>query len=687
MYAKTMIDNGTIATICRQCGMLCGINALIEEGQIVKITGLKVHPQNEGRLCPKGVAAIDTIYHPERLLKPLKKIDDGSFIEIPLDQAMEEIAERLVDIKDRYGVRSIGCWQGDALGFAQQEMYPRRFLHAFGSPNFFSVNSLCFVSRYAAYRLTQGYWNPSPDFRNARCIVLWGTNPPVSHFTFIGPINEARRRGAKLIVIDPLRTEIARKADLHLRPLPGTDGLLVWGLIRYLVENELYDQEFVTEHSVGYEEAASYASGFTPQFVAEKTGLEEQDILACGEMIAQARPQVANYVGVSLEHQDNGLNTVRAIASLGGLCGALDRKGGDPWPEALGERSLPLYEEIPLMDQQPIGADVYPVLYDVYKECHSMTAINTMLTGEPYPLRGLIVVGGNPVNSNPNAEKVARAFSSLDLLVVRELFLTETAKLADYILPAASFIERSELHIYSHYQWVSLSRRVLQFPGVVDEYSFWRDLAHRLGFGEKYFPWETEEDVNRWLLEPTRISVEQLDQVPEGLRYKPIRYEKLKERPLPTSSGKFEFTSCYLEELGYPALPIYEEPYYLRNRSDEFPFLLITGVRKRVFLTSRYRNIPSLRKSHPQAEIDIHPADAASLEIQDGQQVQVTSKIGSIKLQANILDDEQILPGLVQITHGWEYESNVNRLTFDEVTDPISGFPLITSIPVRLERL
>jgi anaerobic selenocysteine-containing dehydrogenase len=156
---------------------------------------------------------------------------------------------------------------------------------------------------------------------------------------------------------------------------------------------------------------------------------------------------------------------------------------------------------------------------------------------------------------------------------------------------------------------------------------------------------------------------------------------------LPTSSGKFEFTSRYLEELGYPALPIYEEPYYLRNRSDEFPFLLITGVRKRVFLTSRYRNIPSLRKSHPQAEIDIHPADAASLEIQDGQQVQVTSKIGSIKLQANILDDEQILPGLVQITHGWEYESNVNRLTFDEVTDPISGFPLITSIPVRLERL
>lgn len=687
MSAKTIIENGSIATICRQCDMRCGINALVEKGRITKITGLKIHPQNEGRLCPKGVAAIDTVYHPERLLRPLKKTSDGSFVEIPLEQAMQEITDKLTAIKDRYGARSIGCWQGDGLGFAQQEMYPRRFLHALGSPNFFSVNSLCFVSRYIAYRLVQGYWNPCPDFRNARCIVLWGTNPPVSHFTFVGPINEARRRGAKLIVIDPLRTEIARKADLHLRPLPGTDGLLAWGLFCYLVENGHYDQEFVADHTVGFEEAASYARDFTPQLVAERTGIKEEDILECGEMIAHAQPQAVNYVGVSLEHQDNGLNTVRAIACLGGLYGSLDREGGDLWPESLGGRNLPLYEEIPLMDQQPIGAEEYPVLYDHYKECHSMTAIDTMLTGEPYPLRGLIVVGGNPVNSNPNAEKVARAFLNLDTLVVRELFLTETAKLADYVLPAASFIERSELHIYSHYQWVSLSQRVMQIPGVVDEYSFWRDLAHRLGFGEKYFPWETEDEVNRWLLEPTGISVEQLEKAPEGLRYKPVRYEKHREQSLATSSGKFEFTSRYLEELGHPALPIYELPYHLRNRSEEFPFLLISGVRKRGFVTSRYRNIPRLIRNNPQAEIDIHSADAARLGIQDKQRVRVASKVGSITLQANILDEEQILPGMVQITHGWEYENNVNRLTFDEVTDPISGFPQITSVPVRLERV
>ncbi len=687
MQSRTVVQDGSVGTICRQCDMRCGIYALVENGRIVKITGMKAHPQNNGRLCPKGVVAPEIVYHPERLLKPLKKTKHGAFVEIPLDQAMEEIAERLVAIRERYGARSIACYHGEALGFAQQEMYPRRFLHAFGSPNFLSVNSVCFVSRYVAYLLVQGYWNPCPDFRNARCIILWGTNPPVSHFTFMDAINEAKRRGAKLIVVDPLYPEIARKADLHLRPLPGTDGALAWGLIRYLLEGGHYDQEFVAQHSVGFEDAAAYAQDFTLESVAEKTGLEERDIQECAKMVAQGLPQLVNYVGVPLEHQENGVNTIRTIACLGGLCGALDRPGGDTWPEALGVRDLTLYQELPLSDQQPIGAEAFPVLYDLYKDCHSMTAINTMLDGEPYPLRGLIVAGGNPVNTNPNAAKVARAFAGLDLLVVRELFMTETAEVADYVLPAASFLERSELHTYPHHQWVSLSRSVMQIPEVVDEYAFWRDLAYRLGFGDQYFPWDTEDDVNRWLLEPTGITVEQLEQAPEGLRYKPFRYGKHKQQPLPTPTGKFEFTSRYLENLGYPALPEYQEPYHLRNRSEDFPLLLISGVRKRVFLHSRYRNVPRFRRIHPHAEIDLHPADAVVLGIEDGQTVRVVSEIGAIDLPARISKDEEMLPGLVQITHGWEREGNVNRLTFDDVNDPISGFPLITSVPVRLEKL
>ena len=686
MYGETVIRNGSIPTICRQCDMRCGIRVAVKEGRITGISGLKAHPQNRGRLCPKGPAAIDTVYHPERLLTPLKKDRSGALREISMEQAMEEISEKLGAIAEIHGKRSIAAWHGEALGFAQQEMYPRRFLHSLGSPNFLSVNSLCYVSRYIAYRLVQGYWNACPDFQAARCILLWGTNPPLSHFTFMGPINEARRSGVKLIVIDPRITEIAASADLHLRPLPGTDGALAWALMNGLIQKGAYDREFVSRFSVGFEEAAQYAAGFTAETASGITGIPTERIEECGRLLAAAGARSVNYVGVSLEHQENGVNTVRAIACLGGLLGAVDREGGDPWPEPLGERSLTLYDRLPLLEQQPVGAAEYPVLYDLYKECNTMKAVDAMLGEGAYPLRALIVSGGNPANTNPNSGKVAEAFAALELLVVRDLFLSETARLADYVLPAASFLERSELHIYPHYQWVSLSRRILQIPGVLDEYAFWHDLAGRLGLAEEFFPWRCEEQVNRWLLEPTGLSAEQLEDRPEGLQYGAFRTEKYRRQPLNTPSGKFEFSSAYLRDLGYPALPVYEAPYFIRNRRAQYPFLLISGARKRVYLHSRYRNIPRFRRLHPNGEVELHPADAVELGIRQGDRVRVSSEIASIVLAAKILPGEAILRGLIQITHGWEGEANVNRITFDRITDPISGFPLLTSVPVRVER-
>jgi anaerobic selenocysteine-containing dehydrogenase len=371
---------------------------------------------------------------------------------------------------------------------------------------------------------------------------------------------------------------------------------------------------------------------------------------------------------------------------LGGLCGAVDVKGGDTWPEGLGERELALYDEIPLIEQQPIGSDRYPVLYDLNKECNTPMAIDYMLGRGNYPLRALIMAGANPVNTNPNAAKVAEAFATLDLLVVRELFMTETAELAHYVLPAATFLERSELHVYPHIQWVSLSRKVLHLPGIIDEYSFWRQLAQRLGFGEGYFSWPTEDEVNRWLLEPTGITLDELNEHPEGLRYKPISYKKYMNRPFETLSGKFEFSSTYLRERGYADIPVYVEPYYKRHDSESYPYILITGARKRVFQHSRYRNIPRFRQMHPHAEIEVHPEDAEMLQISDGDMVRVTSEVGSIVIAAKIVSIGEILPGVVQITNGWWKESNVNRLTIDSITDPISGFPLMSSVPVQLER-
>ena len=684
MNAKTVIRNGVVQTLCRQCEQHCGINVHIESSRLNKISGFKPHPINKGWTCPKGRAAIDIVYHPDRLIKPLKKISNGDFIEIPLSQALDEIADKLQELRDKYGARSIAVWTGEALGFLQQEQYARRFIHAFGSPNFFSSGSVCFTSQYAAYCLVQGYFTYPPDFENAHLIILWGSNPVISEHPFMISIDKARKAGAKLIVIDPRHTETAQKADLFLQIRPGTDGALAWGLVRYLIKADKYDHNFVDNYSTGFDQFSEYAKKFTPEYVQKQTGISTNLFIKIARLLVESIPRIASYTSIALEHQVNGLNTIRTIACLAGLCGAVDIKGGEPWVKTLATRTLALYDEIPLQDQRPIGAKEFPVIYQFDKQCHSLTGMDYMLGKGEYPLRGLIIAGANPVLTNPNANKVVKAFSNLDLLVSRELFLTETAKLAHYILPAATFLERTELYYHQAYQLATLTNKVLEIPGVQDEYSFWHDLAYRLGIGQRYFPWKNEEEVNRWILEPTNITIEELKSHPEGYVFDTFEYNKYQTKPFPTPTGKFEFSSQYLGELGLSELPQYCTPAE-NNLNKEFPFILITGARKYLYLHSRYRNIKRFRKAIPNAEVEINPIDAKRLGIKDKECVRIISKTGSILIDAKVMDKNAILSGVLQITHGWD-EANVNILTDDYEIDPISGFPNMKNVPVRIEK-
>jgi anaerobic selenocysteine-containing dehydrogenase len=288
--------------------------------------------------------------------------------------------------------------------------------------------------------------------------------------------------------------------------------------------------------------------------------------------------------------------------------------------------------------------------------------------------------------TNPNTRKVEKALANLDLLVVNDLFLTPTARLAHYVLPAASFLERSELHFYPKHQMVNLTQKVAEINGIKDDYLLWHDLAHRLGFGEKFFPWENEEDVIRWILEPSGISLEALRKHPEGLVYKPVRYKKYKTRPLPTPSGKIEFASPYLEKFGLSEIPEYIPPYHMRHKNKDYPFLLTTGARKSLFYHSRHQNIARFRTVHPTAEVEIHPDDAAALGISDKETVRIVSEKGSLEIPARIVNRTELRRGVIEIYHGWE-EWRVNFVTFDDINDPISGFPLLKGVPVRIERI
>ncbi len=687
MRSKTVIDNGTIPTLCRQCAQHCGVYAHVENGLVTRISGNRSHPENLGMVCPKGRAAAQWVYHPDRLKGCLKRSKDGHFKPIAYDQALDEIAGRILKIKERAGARAMSTWTGEAIGFLQQEAYARRFIHAFGSPNFFTADSVCFALRLMAYKTCQGYWSYPPDFEKADMTILWGANPAYSHPPFMQRINKSRRRGGKLVVVDPRRTIAAKKADLFLQLRPGTDAALALGLMRRLIQENAYDRDFVSSYSRGFEELAAYAETFTTGYVAQQTGVSEKTINAMQHMMLQSLPCCVSFPGISLEHQVNSFNTIRAIASLSALCGAVDIEGGEPWNKEIRVNELnPLGKE-QFKTLGPAGYDSFPLFYEVMQKCHSIPGMEYMLGKGTYPIKGLIFSGTNPVLTNPNSKKVTRAFAGLDLLVARDLFMTESAKLAHYIIPAASFLERSELHFFPEIQRVGLSRKVLDVEGVWDEYTFWHDLAHRLGFGDAFFPWENETAVNRWLLKPSGIALEDLIKSPEGIVYDPkVERRKFESHPFPTASGKFEFTSEGLKSCGCPTLPAYEPPEYMKSPTPEFPLRMITGSRKAIYYHSRYREIEKFKNAIPRAQAEMHADDAIELNVQDGETVRIVSKIGAITITVKVVQEGRILKGFIEVPHGWN-DPNVNCLTDDRDVDPVGGFPNMKIVPIRVEKV
>ena len=669
-------------SLCRMCDNRCGINVYVENGTIVEITGLKEHKWNHGRLCVKGRLGVDLVNAPDRILNPLKRVNNR-WVEIDLNQAYDEIAEKIKKIQTKWGARAMSVWKGEALGFLTQEELSRRFIHAIGSPNYFSNDSQCYVGRWLGYALVSGDW-ATQDFINSKCAVIWGSNPPYSQPNLTQSILKGREKGGKLIVIDVRLSAIARQADEFVRILPGTDGALALGIARQLIKDDAICHSFIKEYTHGFAQYAEYVQEFSPERVEKETGIPAETVVRIARLIGSCRPRVSIYAGNGLEHHENGINNVRAIACLDGLLGNLDHEGGNFTAERPGLSELTLYKEKPLRHLGPIGEDKFPVLYDFRHECHTMTAMDTLLSDQPYPLKGMILGGANPVLTNPNSRKVIKALKCLELFVVRDLFMSETAELAHYILPAASFLEHSELHCHPIHQIIGLSKEIVTFPNCDNEYIFWKKLAARLGV-ENYFPWKDKEALNRWLLKDTGITLETLLDHPEGYEFKPRRFQKYINEGLPTPSGKFEFGSTYLEDYGYSYLPEYIPPTYKSSPNPEYPYVLVTGARKVFYTHGRNHNFKRCRTAMPYPEIEINPIDAEKIGVKTGDTVTVTSVVGTVDIPVKVVHKTHILPGVTQVTHGWK-ESNINLITHDDRNDPIDGFPLLKSVEVKITR-
>lgn len=686
-------DIRTVTTVCGMCGLGCGVNVTVEGDKIKKVTGMKDHPLNRGAVCTRVANIENFLYHPDRLKYPLKKVN-GEWKRISWDEALDTVANRLHLIKDRYGARSLAiCFGMPVLTQGTATIsFIRRLCDVYGTPSVFSVDSMCWRSRLIGTILTHGTY-PIPDLEESKLILLLGSNPHQSAWPMMTTISRAQKKGAKLIVADPRKTYTAKKADIHIKIRPGTDGSLLLAILNIIISEKLYEEDFVEKWTNGFDKLVEHVKQYTPEWAEEITWVSKDSIREIAGTYASIKPAVIYSPNNTIEESGNAVQNHRIIAILQAITGNYGVAGGDITFSQVRRNPIRLEE---LVEEKPLGVERYPLFHGFWGrllgegEGQSMLVPDAILGGAPYPIKAAIVSGSNPLMSWPNSKKVRDAFEKLDFLVVMDLFMSDTAELADIVLPAASGFERTE--VFDFYTvlygitYVMLKRKITQVGECWSDMRFYLELAKRLGF-EKEFPWKDTDAVMDYMFEPAGLSIKQLmEEAPRGMTLGKKKYKEYEIRGgFPTPSGKVEIYSETLKELGHDPLPTYKEPPESRISTPElfkeYPIILTTGTRLSPLLHSMYRNMPKLRNATKGPVAELHPETAGRYDISDGDMMVVETKRGKIEITASVT--ENIISGVISITHGWT-ESNVNLLTDNAPADPISGFPSMRALLCRI---
>ncbi len=670
-----------IATDCTICYHSCGMEVLVEEGRIKKVRGLKGHPLNKGRLCPKGAKVMEMVYHPDRLKYPLKKVH-GQWERISWEKALSEIADQLHRLKEKHGPEVLSIFSG-SIGVENLEMMElaQRFKGAFGTPHFISVEGICYRMRIRARQMTFGKY-PVEEM-DTQLYVLWGHNPEQSDFPLYLAIKENLAKGSKLVVIDPRKIKLAQKADLYLPIRPGTDGALALALIHVILKENLYDQDFVERWTHGFDKLISHIEPYTPQWAETITWVPAEDIKRLAHLYAEAE-SASIFQGTNTQDQTaNGTQNSRAFAILQTITGNINNPGG--W--VIGPRLALTGLGIPT-DRPPIGAEAYPLFYDFWGRKSPFGQVVCFPDSVPEIIKALIVTGGNPVVSMPDANAFREAFQKLDLLVVHDLFMTETAELAHYVLPACTHLEKNGL-AYSYNVCHGIPYLMLRKKAIDplyesrSEFHFWKGLAEEMGFKE-LFPWESDEEVVELELKSSGLKYKELrDEKVAGAYYGEKKYgmEEFEKRGFSTPSGKIEIYSETFERAGFDPLPTYREPDQSPMSGspfyERFPLILTTGARILYYTHGQHRNIKGLRERNPDPFAEIHPKTAGRFGIEDGDWIVVESNRGQIRVKARLT--ETIREEVVSIPHGWPGQANVNLLTDVHCREPIMGYPQMKS--------
>ncbi len=664
--------------VCSICDIGCQLRAEAVDGRVTKVLPHE-HPLLARNVCFKGTAAPRIHNHPDRLRVPLKRVGERGadrWEEITYEQAMDEIAERLAYVVAQHGPEALAV---STSGWNTQVTHgmDRRFMNLLGSPNWISGVAMCAGNTAAVNRLTYG-WFPFPDIVGARCIVLFGHNPRKHSWTPIhNMIEAARAGGATVIVLDPRVSEQAERADLHLQLRAGTDAAMCLGWLKVILDEGLFDEDFVRDWCIGFDELRARVDEYPLERVEAITGVDRELIARAARAYATADGAVIPWTPVT-DQQVSSTSAIRLHSILRAVTGNLDVAGGEVLggfhPGYLPESDLQLHERLPPEQRRKqLGYDEHPVYTyrtaeilaeptrrvwgrswaDLVMGCHMANpslVFEAMATGEPYPVKAFFALGNNALLSYPNQHRVHRAILNQDLVVAHEVFMTPTAMLADYVLPGDVFTERN--HVADTWGWtnrLTLSERVVDPPPEASStFRFWRDLAHRSGFGDE-FPWATLEDVLDHRLAPSGRTFEEFAR--EHLAdAPPPRFRKYRRTGFATPSGKVELASSVLRDLGFDPLPYHRDA---EPTDDEHPYRVFTGVREDPFFQTGQRNVGVLRRRSPTPRLFLHPDDAGREGLADDDWARLSTPHGSVVAQ--VLVQPSMRPGHVRVPHGWWY--------------------------------
>lgn len=679
--------------ICGFCGGKCLLDLYVKDGKIIKTEGCSsMAGPNHGTVCVKGAALKQALYHPDRLLYPMKRTGvrgEGSFERITWEEAYRTIAERMGEAKENYGARSALVYAGHPKWFRPQLT---RLCNVYGTPNFGTESSTCNYARVMAFEtcLGTGGRGAGADMKNCRTLLLWGVNQMYSRSnTWSKEYLKLIARGANVIAVDPRCTPTTEQASLHLRPIPGTDGALALGMARVLITEDLYDKEYVEQYCYGFNEYRDYVMKFTPEHVERITGVPAEQMCRAARMLAAEKPVSLTMTSSPMVHHINGVQNTRAIVLLMVLTGNYGITGGLGAP---GKGKAKLKENFhgTMLKREDAENDLssreFPAWAKLNYHEAQVTRIADYIEGKgDYPIHTLLAFGMNH-HMWPDPAHIERAFERLDFFVNVDLYMTETCRFADIILPAAMAPEREQIELLG-------GNRVYYQPKVVktageakNDMEIILGLADAMGLSIGEPALKNFDDYMEMSLKPTGITLDELKASPEGLLYRGSIKEKTTEDILgniQTPTGKLEFVSSVLEACGkdgHDGLPVYRDFRELLPMR-EYPLILSTGCRKPQLFHKRTYRLPWLARLEKTPVIEVHPDTVRAYDMRAGEVVILETPKGSMEME--LCTDTSCLPGIVHVYHGAEGK-DINQLLDETYYDPISGFPGFKSYCCRL---